>query len=330
MLGRKLTGSASFVCLRCRLQRAGAPKRLPFAALALPSLRAPPQRYFGSDTGRNGSDKPSRRTDRETDDDPSLEPNFEHDRDTFGHYEGATPYRRPPPSFPAPKRTYKSRGHVVSPEQEGLSVNMLGKPGSAIVLREQRAFEHRPRFPQIRDQYSAASNIDFSNILPEQSPPTDDDEILLNIHELKPVNTHVLPDNAFSGLRNTLTNGFTVAQLARYVKEYETVRQLTGEPERITETPPWVLELQSWAPIVATSAGDIEPHLRGYITKSMTPKKRLATRLIRECWDVSNQKVLDKDGYLSIRLRDVEFELLTRTLCRTRMAAFSLLTLLRR
>jgi hypothetical protein len=312
MLGRKLTGSASFVCLRCRLQRAGAPKRLPFAALALPSLRGPPQRYFGSGARRYDPDEHSRRTDRETDDDPSLEPNFEHDRDSFGHHESATPYRQPPPSRPAPKRTYKSRGHVVSPEQEGLSINMLGKPGSAIVLREKRAFEHRPRSPQFQDQDSAAADIDFSKILPEEGTPTESEDILLNIHELKPKDTHILTDKQFNGLRNTLNNGFTVAQLVHYLKEYEAIRRLTGEDEHIPETPPWVLEHQSWAPTVAT-AGDIEPHLQGYITRGMTPKRRLAVRLMRECWDVSNQKVLDKDGYLSIRLRDVEFELLTRT-----------------
>jgi hypothetical protein len=165
--------------------------------------------------------------------------------------------------------------------------------------------------------------------LPVEGTPTESEDILLNIHELKPKDTHILTDKQFNGLRNTLNNGFTVAQLVHYLKEYEAIRRLTGEDEHIPETPPWVLEHQSWAPTVAT-AGDIEPHLQGYISRSMTPKKRLAVRLMRECWDVSNQKVLDKDGYLSIQLRDVEFELLTRTLCRTQMPAFSLLTLLPR
>jgi hypothetical protein len=143
------------------------------------------------------------------------------------------------------------------------------------------------------------------------------EDILLNIHELKPEGTTVLTDRQFTQLKNTLVGGFTSAQLARYVREYGAMQQLTQEVDRVPETAPWILERQPWVPGLGKAVADVDPYLEGYITKGMVPKTRLVVRLIRECWGVSNQNVLDKDGYLSIRLRDVEFSLLTRTSSRT-------------
>ncbi|KAK4155169.1 mitochondrial inner-membrane-bound regulator-domain-containing protein [Chaetomidium leptoderma] len=316
MLSRKLTGSASFVCLRCRLQLAGAPKCLPFPAVALSSFRTrTPPRYFGTYAGLSGADGPPNgqtQTDGDTNTDPTPEPGTEPSRDTAAHNEGAAAYWPPPAPPPPQHRTYKSRGHIVSPEQEGLSIGILGKPGSAIVLRERRALSKNRRHPRLTaDQESAKAHVDPASLLPDEAAGAASEDILLNIHELKPVDTQVLTDKEFRELRQTLLGGFTNTQLAHYIREYKTIQRHTQADEHVPEELPWVLERQPWAPTVANAASDIEPHLDGYITKTMAPKMRLAVRLMRECWDVSNEKVLDLDGYLSIRLRDVEFSLLT-------------------
>ncbi|KAH6855222.1 mitochondrial inner-membrane-bound regulator-domain-containing protein [Chaetomium sp. MPI-CAGE-AT-0009] len=315
MLGRKLTGSASFVCLRCRLQLAGVQKPPPFAAAALSSLRTPlrtPLRCIGTYRGPGRPNRFKNHDDGEADADPSLDPTFEpgpeSDGDTIAHNEHFSTYW-PPLAPPLPqRRVYKSRGQMVSPEKEGLSIDMLGKPGSAIVLREKRAW--KKKLEPVADEDSAAQVDPASLLLEKEASPADED-ILLNIHELRPKDTKILSKKKFAQLKKTLMEGFTGAQLARYFKEYETLRRLSEEENSDPEEAPWVLERQSWAPTVANGAEDVGPHLVGYVTRGMAPKTRLVVKIIRECWDVSSQEVLDRDGYLSIRLRDVEFSLLT-------------------
>lgn len=318
MLGRKLAGSASFVCLRCRLQLAvSSPKRPPFPAIALSPLRAS-RRHIRTYSGFTGADEPNTQPDRDANADPDHEPSpetiAEHGGNTLGHNEGTASHWRARAPPPPQQRTYRSRGHFVSPEQEGLSIDILGKPGSAIVLREKRAAKKRRPAQLTADDDSATANIDPASLLLDEDAAAASEDILVNIHELKPTETRILTDKQFDNLRNTLIEGFTNTQLAQYIREYERMRQLSEDDEPTPEANPWILERRPWAPAIKNAARDIEPHLEGYITKGMAPKKRLAVRLMRECWGVSNQNVLDLDGYLTIRLRDVEFSLLTRTL----------------
>lgn len=194
---------------------------------------------------------------------------------------------------------------------------MLGKPGSAIVLREKRPRKKRPLPPELKSESdSPGTHVDPASLLADKDAAVNSEDILLNIHELRPKDERILSDKAFTQLRDNLVNGFTNAQLTRYVREYEEIKQLDLEETHehpVEEFPPWVLEHQPWAPILEDGLEGVDPRLAGYITKGMTPKVRLAVRLMRNCWNLCNQSVLDKDGYLCLRLRDVEFSLLTRT-----------------
>jgi hypothetical protein len=318
MLRRKLAGSASFVCLRCRLQLATASKRLPFAAAAtaLPS-RPSFQRYIGNQSSSSGAHDPGNEIDVQISDEPNPEPSADAEIDTAGHNEGfgiiPSPPSAPPPS-PQNRTLYTSRGHIVAPEHEGLSVDILGKPGSAIVLREKRALAKKRGLLKLASEPTANAPVDPTSLLSDEDTAETSDDALLNIHELQPKGTRILSDKQFNKLKNTLVEGFTNAQLAHYIGEYQRIRRLTQEDEPVSEVPPWVVETRTWVPFVPGAVGAVDPLLEGYITKAMTPKKRLAVRIMRECWDVSNQKVLERDGCLDIRLRDAEFSLLTRTL----------------
>jgi hypothetical protein len=331
MLGRKFTSSASFVCLRCRLQLAGAPKRLPFAALALSSsasLRTP-RRYIGTHDSPNRVDDLNIEIDGDANAHHNPKPSADPIGDALlgsrdggsrdgGSQDGLANYRKSRGRQLSQRRVYKSRGQIVSPEPEGLAIDILGKPGSAIVLRETPDRRKQRQAQQhLRDDDAAEAQVDPASLLVDEEAAAVSEDILLNIHELKPEGTTVLTDRQFTQLKNTLVGGFTSAQLARYVREYGAMQQLTQEVDRVPETAPWILERQPWVPGLGKAVADVDPYLEGYITKGMVPKTRLVVRLIRECWGVSNQNVLDKDGYLSIRLRDVEFSLLTRTSSRT-------------
>jgi hypothetical protein len=307
MLRRKLAGSASFVCLQCRLQLAGTPPRPLLAAVALPSLRTS-RRPLGTYTGRTGADEHNGKTNNKADTETSPETFAESNDAIAGHNHTGASYRilhGPPPSQ---HRTYKSRGHFLAPEQEGLSIDILGKPGSAIVLREKRAIRKRRR----ADSDDSQHQVDPTSLLPNEDAAATSEDVLLNIHELKPEGTRILSNRKFKALKDTLVEGFTSTQLGHYIRVHQETQRFRQDVEGSSDVAPWVLARQPWAPVVENSAEDLDPHLVGYITKRMPPKERLAVRLMRECWDVSNQKVLDQDGYLSITLRDVEFSLLTR------------------
>ncbi|KAK3311408.1 mitochondrial inner-membrane-bound regulator-domain-containing protein [Chaetomium strumarium] len=328
MLSRRLTASASFVCLRCRLQLAASAQRLPFPAIAVPPARAT-RRFIRSQADPFAQlDEARRQSDgEESDGEPSPELIGVRDIEAEDQSEGNTPFW-PVPALPPPEpRTYKSRGHLLAPEREGLSVDILGKPGSAIVLREKQALKKKHP-SQLASDDSAGAPVDPDSLLPTGSTDVALEDVLLNIHELKPKDTQILPDKEFRKLKHMLIDGFTNPQLMHYIREYRQLRQLEreeedaaaqaeaqadaeAEVEESLEEPPWVLARQPWVPLVENALEDVEPHLEGYITKGMPPKERLAVRLMRECWGVSNEKVIDKDGHVSVTLSDVEFSLLT-------------------
>ncbi|KAL2142456.1 hypothetical protein VTI28DRAFT_1165 [Corynascus sepedonium] len=314
MLGRKLTQGGSFVCLRCRLQLAGAYRRLPFAAVTVSSTRIG-QRFIGTYDSPSHADGPKSQKDgspiADSDNEPSGDAAQQDERSATYWPPPAPPPRPPRPPRPQ-ERTYTSRGQIVAPEQEGLDIDMLGKPGSAIVLREKRTRKKKRQLAELKlDAAAPETQVDPASLLADDNAAAESEDILVNIHELRPKDKRILSDKEFTQLKNTLVDGFTSAQLTRYIREYETIRQLSQEDDHTPELPAWVLEHQPWVPTAVNRVEGVEANLVGYITKGMAPKSRLAVRLMRNCWDLSNQLVLDRDGYLSLRLRDVEFSLLT-------------------
>lgn len=317
MLGRKLTGSASFVCLRCRQLLVRAPQRPPPPALVFAPARVA-RRYIANRAGLRSSDEPNDdRIDWDANAELDLETHAERTGGRAGHAQGTAPYWPPSaPSLPQ-QRIYKSRGHVFTPEPEGLAVDILGKPGSAIVLREQRSLARKRQAFALEFDDSGDAPVSAASLLPDKDTEVASDDILVNIHELKPKETRILTDKQFRKLKRTLVDGFTTSQLSSYIRAHQQTRQFNQDEQTGLETTsldeyPWILESRPWVPAVQKAAQDVEPRLEGYITRGMVPKERLAVRIIRECWDVSNQKILDQDGYLSLQLREVEFTLLTR------------------
>ncbi|KAH6630206.1 mitochondrial inner-membrane-bound regulator-domain-containing protein [Chaetomium sp. MPI-SDFR-AT-0129] len=351
MLGRRMAGSAGFVCLRCRLQLARPSKRPSFATVSsLPLPLRPRVRYIGtygrpnhaSETGERRDDErrlgsnaspdslENRSGDHQHDDwshDAELDGSEIPFQDDAGNTEAPSTANvdkpsgsdnnpeapgpespAPPPAPPPLPRRYFSRGHFVAPEQEGLSVETLGKPGSVIVLREKGVASARG-MPEPEEEDDPANAVDPAKLLGSREAAEAFDDILLNIHELKPEGTPTLTDFEFNRLCRNLTDGFTNAQLSQYLKEYQSIKKLSGEEDPVPDLPPWILEREPWIPIVEPALQEPDPRLDGYVTKRMKSKTRLAIRILRQCWDVSNQRVLEKDGYMSIHLSDLDFGL---------------------
>ncbi|KAL2259903.1 hypothetical protein VTK26DRAFT_6258 [Humicola hyalothermophila] len=318
MLGRKLTGNASFVCLRCRLQLAGTPRRLPFPTrFAAPPLRIP-RRCIGTGAARPATEEHTSqqngKSNAESSDTAKTEDTSEPTTGPDG--EIAAPTRSyhiiRPRLTTQQSRLYKSKGgKLLTPKDEGLSIDILGQPGSAIVLREQDVMKQPFERPELEPQEAPEAQVDLSSFFQEKGTDATSDDILMNIHELKPQETRLLTEKEFTALKDKLLDGFTALQLESYIKEYQETLQVAEELETAQETPPWVLELRPWVPAVEKPVNGINPKLEGYITSGMSAKPKLAIRLMRECWDLSCQGVLDRDGHLILRVRDLEFSLLT-------------------
>ncbi|KAK4145363.1 mitochondrial inner-membrane-bound regulator-domain-containing protein [Dichotomopilus funicola] len=313
MLGRRVAGSAGFVCLRCRLQLARPSKRPSLGLNASPDSRenlSGDHQYdnLSHDAELDGSEIPFQ------DDAGNTEAPSTTNVDGHSGIDNNTPEAPGPespasPPIPPPlPRRYFSRGHFVAPEQEGLSVETLGKPGSVIVLREKGVASARG-MPEPEEEDDPANAVDPAKLLGSREAAEAFDDILLNIHELKPEGAPTLTDFEFNRLCRNITDGFTNAQLSQYLKEYQSIKKLSGEEDPVPDLPPWILEREPWIPIVEPALQEPDPRLDGYVTKRMKSKTRLAIRILRQCWDVSNQRVLEKDGYMSIHLSDLDFGL---------------------
>jgi hypothetical protein len=155
----------------------------------------------------------------------------------------------------------------------------------------------------------------LSSLLDGASQPVPS-EVVKHIQELKPEES-VLPSERFNELIDKLVKGFTRAQLKQYMVHHDEVRQSIQQQQQEEEqwpssNPPWVVWKKRWTPAVEAPLRELGAHLQGYITRDMAPKTRLAVRLVRECWGVENEAVVNNIGSLTMKLRDVEFELLTR------------------
>lgn len=236
----------------------------------------------------------------------------------------STEFQQPPVEEPKkPVAKYYRKGEtilVADPRQ--LPVETLGQDASVIVLREQGPWKRR-EFKQDEKPVEAGLNIED---YVDQEAGLSMDVIMENIDELRPGH-RILPAREFKDVFDILMNGFTALHLETYIERH---RQRLAEGD---ETPflgvipdellskPWIVSQSRWTPEVKGAVADVPHPLKGYILKTMPPKQRLAMKLMRECWGMSVQELLQGQGLLDIELRELEFRLLT---CKFRLSTKTL------
>ncbi|KAI0431775.1 hypothetical protein F5Y09DRAFT_303765 [Xylaria sp. FL1042] len=202
-----------------------------------------------------------------------------------------------------PKR-YVSRDRILEETAPMLGLNMLGKPAHAIVMRDGGKITRRG-IPLMDE---TPSNLDGSieALLDRQQALPTLDEVRSNIQDLQPQADRVLSEKDFSKLRNLLAKGFLSTQLQDYLERHKSD---ASQPEL-----PWVLEMRPWVSLHSQpdAAEGADLKLQGYLSDTGTPKERLATRLMRECWGLSIAEQETQLGETWIKLRDHEFVLLMR------------------
>jgi hypothetical protein len=206
---------------------------------------------------------------------------------------------------------YQSKGQRLKPTEQNLPIDILGKPGHAIVMRDVG-----PRRKRLMQQLIEASDPTLSSFdtaqlsqiyqSAEQLDPPSSDEVLRNIDELKPESS-VIPRRDFETLQKKLSDGFTKTQLATYIARH--AMEARKKDGKRGKTKPWVLEQWAWAPENQTP-GTADALLTGYLSKSPSPKDRLVVGLMRRCWGLSAQELQSRQGHLDVKVKDLQFDLL--------------------
>lgn len=203
---------------------------------------------------------------------------------------------------------YTAKGHVLKPTNRDLPIDILGKAGHVLVMRDagprrkKNLQQMAPDAPSDTDLPMNLAKIYESTQLDVPSSA----EVLHNIHELQPTE-NVVPRPEFEAIKQTLYKGFTKAQLATYI----TKSSLVTKDKDTVQPRPWVLEKWPWAPELEGD-GAADALLHGYVTKSTTPKEKLVVGLMRQCWGLGIQELQSQQGYLDVRVQDLQFDLLMR------------------
>lgn len=217
----------------------------------------------------------------------------------------------------APNTYRKGRTKLVEVVPK-LSVKTLGKAAEVIVLKEGGDWFTKPFREDERPLDQGLSLEDYA----DQEKGLSLDEVVENIDGLRPEHRN-LSSKEFKDVFDSLWKGFTSFQLENYVERYllrldegdET--PFLGPTPEMAKSRPWIMKQSVWTPEVKGAVEEVDYPLKGYILKSMRPKQRLVMQLMRECWGMSVQELMDGQGVLEVRVRDREFKLLTCKSCLT-------------
>ncbi|KAG6367186.1 hypothetical protein INS49_001371 [Diaporthe citri] len=227
------------------------------------------------------------------------------------------------------KKEHRRGDMVLVEDASKLGVLSFGKAAEVIVLRDGRQWARRAAPVEASSEENTDSGLKIEEFLDEQDVLSLDD-VVKNIHGLKP-ERQIMSAREFKSLFSTLMDGFTILQLEKYVvwhREQSILERIKDEVFDENETPSeeptipedvlpkrreygWLTEQAHWTPYVDGAVEEAQYPLAGYIMKKMPPKQRLVVQLMRECWDISMQELLDGNGRVDIRVRDLEFKLLT-------------------
>ncbi|KAB5546865.1 mitochondrial inner-membrane-bound regulator-domain-containing protein [Coniochaeta sp. 2T2.1] len=204
---------------------------------------------------------------------------------------------------------YSAKGQRLKPTNRELPIDILGQPGHALVMRD-AGKKPRRQLEQMPEDEPADSDSAMNLVKIYESTQVDvpsSAEVLHNIHELKPSET-VLTQREFEALKKTLYKGFTKTQLATYIHKTSLVEK--DRDGTLLDLRPWVLEMWPWAPELKSEFETTDALLQGYVKKSTSPKERLVVSLMRQCWGLGIREIQSQQGYLDVRVQDLQFDLL--------------------
>ncbi|ORY55660.1 mitochondrial inner-membrane-bound regulator-domain-containing protein [Pseudomassariella vexata] len=220
------------------------------------------------------------------------------------------------------QKQHFDRNRVLTEGSASLGSDMLGKPAYAILMKERGKIKDTP--PPVSDDLDHAlptpEPVDIQALLNSQSGPVTDSEVRANIDELRPEET-VLSAKEFRRIQKELESCFLNMQLQNYIEAFQAQNESAAEEDsEKTESQSnvgftWVKDITTWVPLATDSTGHARgpaQPLYGYLTASSSAKRRLALRIMRECWDLHSEKRVDDLGEVLVKMRNSEFILLLR------------------
>lgn len=179
-------------------------------------------------------------------------------------------------------------------QSEALDVDMLGEKAQAIVMRDMRR-RHRD-IKQLPVEELIPEAFDISQSLASEDKDLTMEEALSNLEEIRPSDPIVSYDDFYT-LLDVLINGFTVAQLRAYVSRAN-ARAATKPKEKTKQPYDSVEVLTPWTPVASVEIDG-------------SAKERLGLTLMLEAWRLTMREIVDGQGYLSGRIDERFFALLT-------------------
>lgn len=216
-----------------------------------------------------------------------------------GSHSGSQRTESSRPKERGPRRKRGRNG--VDIETASLGMNILGKEGHTIVLRDR---EDRRKKPDTLEEETPAKRFNIEGSLEEQDRDLTAEETRRNIEELRPGDSQNLVGREFEKLVTTLMEGFTTSQLEDYVcyfmrraegkselmpesQQRHLLKRLTGQQraeQRWAVRPrySWIRQQFSWKPPKNYPWGN-------------TMKEKLVLAMMRTCWQL---QVMEETRYI--------------------------------
>ncbi|KAI9732045.1 MAG: hypothetical protein M1818_007640 [Claussenomyces sp. TS43310] len=210
--------------------------------------------------------------------------------------------------------------HALGENVQELNVDSLGKPAEVIVLKQAGIRYSYPK-PHVTE-LDQIEPVDILARLDSERGLADQAEVSNNIDELIPDIGKSISWEDFKDIEKQLIDGFTAAQLARYIASHDAantrnttieINEQSGSlthKEELPDSP--IIRVSLWMPGVSeTGAQFHESSVRGYVSDiAFTQKQRLVVQLMRQCWQLEVQEVAESLGELEVQVRSRELELL--------------------
>jgi hypothetical protein len=163
---------------------------------------------------------------------------------------------------------------------------------------------------KVAEKVDILAQLDAERGLPGQS------DVEKHIEEFMPKKKIITWDELQS-IQQQLVAGFTSLQIQKYIAASKLRQGREDEQHGVqtqNELSGAILRKTSWLPgISETGEGFDESVLRGYGSEALTPKLRLVLIMLRQCWQLEAQEVVESIGEVELELRNKELDLLIRT-----------------
>ncbi|KXH32870.1 hypothetical protein CSAL01_09062 [Colletotrichum salicis] len=181
---------------------------------------------------------------------------------------------------------------------EALGINILGEKGQAIVMRDMRGSNQNVKQLPVHEVIPDA--FDIGQSLEAEEKDLTMEEALSNLDEIRPWDPIVAYDDFYT-LLDVLINGFTVAQLRAYLSRANARAAIAAKEKKKQQQQQLYDSVEVLTPWTPSASVEIDG----------SAKERLGLTLMLEAWRLTMREIVEGQGYLSGRIDERFFALLT-------------------